>query len=99
MPPTTTAPPPVLPADVIAFAADHGVSDYLAPVAEMTRQVFSGAASISVVVEDDYEVPDERLHPLRDRRRRLECGADCRGAAAVDGIDLSALSGDARSSL
>ena len=60
MPATTAILQPVLPADVIAFAAEQGVGEYLPAVLEMTRQVFSRAASISVLLEDDPEIADWR---------------------------------------
>ncbi len=56
MPPTTTAPPPVLPADVVAFAAEKGVSDYLPAVLEMTRLVFANCPVVPLL-EDDPEIP------------------------------------------
>ena len=57
---TTTAPQPVVPADVTAFAAEHGVADYLPAVLEMTRQVFPTSA-ITVRVEEDAEIFDMRF--------------------------------------
>ena len=59
MPPATTVSQPVLPADVIAFAAEKGVSDYLPAVLEMTRQVFPNCPVVPLV-EDDPEIPDWR---------------------------------------
>jgi hypothetical protein len=55
----TTSPQPVLPADVTAFAAEHGVADYVAPVQEMTRRVFPGAP-VTLLVEEDAEIADRR---------------------------------------
>jgi len=53
--PTTVA-PPVFPADVTAFAAECGVTDYLIPVYEMTRRVFPTARRITPVLEYDPEI-------------------------------------------
>jgi hypothetical protein len=57
MPPTlTTAPDPaVFPADVRAFAAERGVTGYLTPLYELTRQCFPGA-EVAVTQQNDYEV-------------------------------------------
>ena len=63
MPPSTTAPPPSFPADVIAFAAECGVTDYLIPVWEMTRRVFPMAHGITPVLEYDPEI--EGLRHIR----------------------------------
>ncbi|HVS37818.1 MAG TPA: hypothetical protein VMS17_19830 [Gemmataceae bacterium] len=49
-----TAPAPIIPADVSAFAAEHGVAEYVAPLLEMTRSAFSGAP-VTVHVEEDAE--------------------------------------------
>ncbi|HBI42077.1 MAG TPA: hypothetical protein DDY78_04350 [Planctomycetales bacterium] len=57
---SSTAPPLTLPADVVAFAAENGVADYLPRIAEMTQQVFSHAASISVLLQDDPDIADNR---------------------------------------
>jgi hypothetical protein len=56
----TTAPPPVFPADVIAFAAESGVTDYLIPVWKMTQRVFPGARSVTPVLEYDPEIEGDR---------------------------------------
>ena len=59
MPPTSTLSQSVLPADVIAFAEEKGVSDYLPAVLEMTRQVFANRPVVPLL-EDDPEIPDWR---------------------------------------
>jgi hypothetical protein len=56
----TTAPSPVFPADVTAFAAETGVTDYLLPVREMTQRVFPAALSIAPVLEYDPEIERDR---------------------------------------
>ena len=53
---STSAPPPVFPADVTAFAAECGVTDYLIPVYEMTRRVFPMARGVAPVMEYDPEI-------------------------------------------
>ena len=56
MSPTLTAPDPAtFPADVLAFAAERGVTDYLMPLYELTRRHFP-AANIKVRLELDYEI-------------------------------------------
>src|SRR5206468_2044444 len=50
---------PEVPAEVLSFAAEKGVSEYLYPVLEMTARVFPGRA-IELNVEYDYEDPDWR---------------------------------------
>ena len=60
MSPHATVPPPVFPADVTAFAAESGVTDYLIPVYEMTRRVFPMARAVTPVMEYDPEIEGER---------------------------------------
>jgi hypothetical protein len=58
MTPPLTAPDPALfPADVLAFAAQRGVTDYLVPLYELAKRCFGGA-DVTVTFESDYEVPD-----------------------------------------
>ena len=45
MTPNATASPPVIPADVAAFAAQRGVADYVGPLLDLTRRLFPGAAA------------------------------------------------------
>jgi hypothetical protein len=51
------ASPPAIPADVAAFAAEHGVADYVGPLLELTRSLFPGAP-IEMLVEEDAEEPE-----------------------------------------
>lgn len=53
----STNPVPI-PADVATFAAEQGVSKELPAVIEMTQRVFP-QASVSVVLEDDPEIPND----------------------------------------
>jgi hypothetical protein len=55
-----TFPLPAVPTEVLAFAAEQGVTAYLDPVLAMTRQVFPGAQQITVAIEDDPEIADDR---------------------------------------
>ena len=48
-----------VPQEVLAFAAEQGVTPYLPAVLEMTRRIFP-AAQMSVVVEDDPEIANDR---------------------------------------
>lgn len=58
MTPALTAPDPtIFPADVLAFAAERGVTDYLAPLYELATDCFPGT-DVTVQVERDYEIPD-----------------------------------------
>ena len=59
MPTTSTVTSPVVPADVAAFAAEHGVADYLPAVWEMTRRLFP-AAPITMQVVEDAEWAEDR---------------------------------------
>jgi hypothetical protein len=57
MTPTKTAPDPaVFPEEVRRFAAERGVTEYLAPLYELAKQCFDGA-DVTVTVEHDCEIP------------------------------------------
>jgi hypothetical protein len=56
MPSPIAAPSPTFPADVIAFAAESGVTEYLIPVYEMTRRVYPTARRITPVMDYDAEI-------------------------------------------
>ena len=58
-PTTPTAAGWTWPADVLAFAAERGLTSYLEPVLEMSRRVFPGRR-ITAEMAADYEIPDER---------------------------------------
>jgi hypothetical protein len=45
--------------EVLAFAAEQGVTDYLAALLEMTRRIFPGAP-VKALVEEDPEIANER---------------------------------------
>ncbi len=46
-------------AEVLAFAAEHQVADFLEPLLDATRNVFPTASSLRVVVENDPEIRDD----------------------------------------
>src|SRR5438552_2290547 len=46
--------------DVLAYAAEHGVEQYLDPLREATFRVFPTATSLRVFREDDMELRDVR---------------------------------------
>jgi hypothetical protein len=48
-----------LPPEVLAFAAEAGVTDYLPAVLEMTRRIFPDVPP-TVLVEDDPEIANDR---------------------------------------
>ncbi len=58
------APPPAIPADVAAFAAENGVTDYVVPLLELTRDLFPGAP-ITLLVQEDAEEPELRFIEFR----------------------------------
>lgn len=47
------------PADVVRFARENGVEQYLDPVREMAREAFPGLKDIQVEVEREYDYPFE----------------------------------------
>src|SRR5262245_48103377 len=48
------------PADVLEFADQQNVRQYLGPLLEATRRVFPTARRIQVVLKDDPEIRDDR---------------------------------------
>jgi hypothetical protein len=46
--------------EVLAFASERGIKQYLHPVLEMTLRVFPTAERARAVLEVDPELPDER---------------------------------------
>ena len=51
-PTVETRPLPAIPQDVLAFAAEKGVTDYLPALYDLTRRAFLGAAFTASVIED-----------------------------------------------
>ncbi len=51
---------PAVPAEVLAFADEQGVANYLPAILELTRHVFPVARRLDVLVEDDPEIAGDR---------------------------------------
>jgi hypothetical protein len=51
---------PDLSPEVLAFAAEQGVADYLPAVLDLLRRVFPAARRYAVAVEDDPEIANDR---------------------------------------
>jgi hypothetical protein len=54
-PTQTILDPAIFPADVVAFAAERGVTDYLVPLYELAKQCFPGA-EVTVRHESDGDL-------------------------------------------
>lgn len=59
MTPAIQSLPIAVPPQVLEFAVEQGVADYLAAVLEMTGRVFPGGLK-DVIVEDDPEIANDR---------------------------------------
>jgi hypothetical protein len=55
--PAKAATLPQVPPEVLSFAAEKGVSDFVVPVLEMTARAFAGCP-LKMFVEYDYEEPE-----------------------------------------
>lgn len=55
---TTTAPLPVIPPEVAAFAAEQGVTEYLPALLALVRRIFP-QSRIGVLLEDDPEIAND----------------------------------------
>lgn len=60
IPAVSTAPHPVIPPEVIAFAREQGVEKYLPELVELARQVYPSATRFEVFTEDDPEIANDR---------------------------------------
>lgn len=56
----SAAPQPTIPAEVVAFAREQGVENYLTPLIEWARQVYPNATRFDVFIEDDPEIANDR---------------------------------------
>jgi hypothetical protein len=56
----TKTPPVAVPPEVVAFADEQGVADYLPSVLEMTARLFPSARRLAALVEADPEIAGER---------------------------------------
>ena len=57
--PTSTAPVPVIPPDVLAFAEEQGVAGCIPQLIDWVREVFPSASRLVLLLEDDPEIPDD----------------------------------------
>ena len=56
----STAPHPIVPPEVVAFAREQGVEKYLPQLVEWARQVYPSATRFEVFTEDDPEIANDR---------------------------------------
>jgi hypothetical protein len=59
-----TQPPAVLP-EILAFARQEGVEQYLPGLIALSQRVFPSATSFEVLLEEDPEIADDRHIVLR----------------------------------
>ena len=74
---TTPAPPEIIPAEVLAFAAQQGVAAYLSSVVAMTRLLFPDGP-IQLSLDQDPEIANDRHIVLE---------AKCMEAAATKALE------------
>ena len=60
IPVASSAPHPVIPPEVGAFAREQGVEKYLPELVELARQVYPSATRFDVFTEDDPEIANDR---------------------------------------
>jgi hypothetical protein len=58
-PTVTSAPPPIVPAQVLAFAREQGVEQCLPALIELSHRVFPAASRFEVLLEGDPEIADD----------------------------------------
>src|SRR3954447_26443641 len=58
--PTTIAPVPVIPPEVLAFAEEKGIATYIPQLIEWLRDILPAATRLILQIEDDPEIPDDR---------------------------------------
>jgi hypothetical protein len=51
---------PTVPADVLTFAREQGVEQYLPRLIAWAQQVYPSATHFEILVEDDPEIPNDR---------------------------------------
>lgn len=56
----SAAPQPVIPPEVVAFAREQSVEEYLPELIELARQVYPSATRFDVFTEDDPEIANDR---------------------------------------
>jgi hypothetical protein len=79
-PTVSSAPLPTVPEDVVTFAREQNVEQYLGPLIELARQVYPGATRFEVLTEDDPEIANDR-HIVFD----LDVALDVEQALEADG--------------
>jgi hypothetical protein len=57
----SSAPRPTVPEEMLAFAREQGVEQYLPGLIELARQVYPGATRFEVFVEDDPDIADRYI--------------------------------------
>lgn len=56
----SSAPQPTAPPEVLTFAREQGVEQYLPALIELARQVYPSATRFEVFTEDDPEIANDR---------------------------------------
>lgn len=56
----SSTPQPTVPPEVLAFAREQGVEQFLAPLLELTRQIYPSATRFEIFTEDDPEIANDR---------------------------------------
>ncbi len=56
----SSAPHPSVPEEVVTFARQQGVEQYLSRLIELARQIYHRATRFDVFTEDDPEIADDR---------------------------------------
>src|SRR5207244_1395701 len=51
---------PSVPAEVLAFAREQGVEQYLAKLIDLAREVYHSATRFDIFIEDDPEIANDR---------------------------------------
>jgi hypothetical protein len=60
IPVASTAPHPTIPLEVVAFAREQEVEQYLPQLVDWARQVYPSATRFEVFTEDDPEIANDR---------------------------------------
>jgi hypothetical protein len=59
-PTVSSAPPPTIPPEVMAFAREQGVEGCLPGLIELSHRVFPSASRFEILLEEDPEIADDR---------------------------------------
>jgi hypothetical protein len=60
IPTISTAPYPTVSPEVLAFAREQGVEQYVTPLIDLTRRIYPTATRFDVFLEDDPEIANDR---------------------------------------